>query len=202
MVFRAEDLNVEKFNEYKALNIRYIKRKKSIFFFESIKMVTKFNKYKQKQFVKELGFEYEKLIQRCENEFGDREDAEYEVEWYVTELMNIYYNGGKLYRIVMLPNKNKLNKEKLGNYWVTDEGILPRVIGSAIDTSEVNVSLSYIFDNEEEYDYFYPFVITALVKPKSVDIKKSLSAFKELPLEGEIYVDNAKFLNIKEYKKF
>lgn len=83
-------------------------------------MITNFDKYRQREFVKEFGSDYDELIKKCEYEFSE-EWAEHEVDWYVQELMNLYYNGGVVYRIVKLPDINKLNKDKLGNHWVTDK---------------------------------------------------------------------------------
>jgi hypothetical protein len=145
-------------------------------------MIIEFGKYKQIQFVEEFGHKYEIILQKCENSFND--DAQTEVDWYINELMNLYYNGGQVYRIVSLKNKKKLDNN-LGNHWTTDEGMFDRIYGNILPE---NLKLK-------------PYVVTAYIKPKSVNVEGSLNAFEELPEEGEIYIDDnvAQFVNIKKY---
>jgi hypothetical protein len=147
-------------------------------------MITKFDKYKQIQFVEEFGHKYEVILQKCENSFHD--DAQNEVDWYINELMNLYINGGEVYRIVSLKNKKKIDDNNLGNHWTSDEGMFDRIYGNILP----------------ENPKLKPYVITAYVKPKSVNVEGSLSAFEELPEEGEIYIDSnvAQFVSVKKYK--
>lgn len=157
-------------------------------------METKFNQYKQEKFVKEFDYDYTKLSQRVIDVFGDKEFGMDEVDWYLSSLMELYYNGGEIYRIVTLSNKNKLNKSNLGNHWVIDEGCFTRTYGNIRDE----------YYNRDDYDEdleYFPFVITAYIKPKSINIQFSLGAFEELPEEGEIYIENGvpKFSSIKKY---
>jgi len=146
------------------------------------------------QFVESFGFDYDELLDSCISEFGSEEDGKYELDWYIDTLKDLYENGGEIYRIVKLPNENMLNKSKLGNHWVMDEGLFGRVYG--------NVEGEYV--NQDDYDEdseYHPFVITAHVNPKSINVKFSLGAFNELPIEGEIYVENGvpEFIKIEKY---
>ncbi len=161
-------------------------------------MITNFDKYKQEKFVEEFGFKYEELVQQCEYVFGDVESAKDEVEWYLNTLMNLYYNGGEIYRIVTLRSQETLNKNNLGNHWVMDEGQFVRVYDN-IEQEFLNM----LEDDEDEDDHnWLPYVVTATIKSKSINIKFSIEAFKELPEEGEIYIENgtSEFVSIKEYR--
>jgi len=162
-------------------------------------MITKFDNYKKAQFTKEFEIEYDELVQQCETVFGDIEDGIFEVDWYINSLMNLYYNGGEIYRIVTLRNVQSLNKEALGNHWVMDEGLFGRVYGN-INQEHLNM----MGDDEDSGDYDWkPYVVTANINPKSVNVNRSIHAFKELPEEGEIYIENGipEFVSIKEYER-
>jgi len=158
-------------------------------------MIIKFDKYKQEKFITEFGYNFEELLQQCENVFGDYKSAIEEVDWYLNSLMELYYNGGEIYRIVTLSNKNELNKSDLGNHWVMDEGCFTRNYG--------NIKDEYYNrdDYDEDLDYF-PFIITANVNPKDIDVEISISQFNELPEEGEIYIENGipEYVNIRLYE--
>lgn len=146
------------------------------------------------QFVENFNFDYDELLQNCINEFGDEESGKYELDWYIDTLKNLYNNGGEIYRIVKLSDENMLNKDELGNHWVMDIGLFGRVYG--------NIEEEYInqddYDEDEEY---HPFVITAHVNPKDINVEVSIEQFRELPMEGEVYVENGipEFIEMKEY---
>jgi len=146
------------------------------------------------QFVESFGFDYDELLQKCINVFGDEEIGQYELDWYIDSLKDLYDNGGEIYRIVTLSSTNDLNKSDLGNHWVMDEGCFTRTYGNIRDEH-------YNQDDYDENLEYFPFVITTHINPKSINIGFSLVSFGELPEEGEIYVENGvpEFIKIEKY---
>ena len=112
----------------------------------------------------------EEIINKVKFEFNDIEDAEDEVNYYIDSLIDLYNNGGKIYRLVFLDNIEDLRKDDLGKHWVIDPGVFSRFEEGLVGTAEGET----------------PYLITANIEPKQIDIEESISSFIALPLENEI----------------
>lgn len=112
----------------------------------------------------------EEIINKVKFEFNDLEDAEDEVNYYVDLLTDLYNNGGQIYRLVFLDNPDDLRDDDLGKHWIMDTGVLDRFQEGLLGTAEGET----------------PYLITANIEPKQIDIEESLNSFIALPLENEI----------------
>ena len=112
----------------------------------------------------------EEIINKVKFEFNDLEDAEDEVNYYVDLLTDLYNNGGEIYRLVFLDNPDDLREDDLGKHWLMDTAVLDRFQEGLLGTAKGET----------------PYLITANIEPKQIDIEESLSSFIALPLENEI----------------
>jgi len=123
----------------------------------------------------------EELIDKIKPEFnGDYDDSKLEVDDYIDRVEELYNNGGEVYRLVFLNKKEDLNTKDLGEHWTIDIGVFGRFFNSL----------------ESGRKGKFPFLITAQIEPKQIDVKNSVETFLQLPQENEILLKYPP----KEYK--
>lgn len=118
-----------------------------------------------------LGYTKKELINLVEGEFSNIQDAKDEVNYYVEGIFNLYDNGGEVYRLLFLNNESDLDTDNLGEHWILDPGTLDRFYHG-------------LSSGDTKGDK--PYLITAKIEPKQIDLKSSVEQFIQLPSENEI----------------
>jgi hypothetical protein len=129
----------------------------------------------------DLDSKYKDKITKHFGEYND--DTINSSLWTLYDIENLYNNGGHIYRVIWLKNKNDFDKNNLGNHWLSNQGD----IGNIVDL--------FTFRDDIDGD---PYYIKAYTPPKNVSIPHDY--FNNLE-ENEVLVINDKILkNIEIFK--
>ena len=129
-------------------------------------MIIKFNKYINEN------LNYNKYKSLLVDNYGDKERAKEEFNYYNKLITDYQNNGCELYRIVFLNDITELNTKKLGNYWTFNKNDISRYYNNIV-----------VDDNQKQI----PFLINGKFESNSIDLKTSWENFSQLPDESEIY---------------
>lgn len=134
-------------------------------------------------FKEDFDIDYDELLKKCSDEFGDLSNGKFEVDWYLDVVEELYKKGGEVYRVVFLDEELNLD-DNLGEHWTIDEGCFDRIYGNISPEQREKI----------------PYLITAKIPPKFIDVQKSINMFKQLPQEAEVnLIKNPREYTIKKY---
>ena len=126
---------------------------------------------------------YDDIVSAVSSEFGSIEDGRFETDLYLNTLSDLYNNGGTIYRLVFVNSEKQIDTNNIGNCWTYDVGCFDRFYNNISNGKK-------------------PFLITAQITPKQIDIDISIGCFIALPQEGEINILGKPIsFEISSYKK-